>query len=96
MAAPTELLSIVIGSRHVDSNVLQVAQLHLSDLDGLSGLSRAPTHELRQVNGIGEVKAVQIKAAMELGIRGDEFTRIRTADCPLPGCRRQSTLARDV
>jgi DNA repair protein RadC len=65
----TELLAIVIGSGHGNDNVLQLAQLLLSDLDGLSGLARASTHELRQVKGIGEVKAAQIKAALELGRR---------------------------
>jgi DNA repair protein RadC len=65
----TELLAIVIGSGHGNDNVLQLAQLLLSDLDGLSGVARASTHELRQVKGIGEVKAAQIKAALELGRR---------------------------
>ena len=65
----TELLAIVIGSGHGNDNVLQLAQLLLSDLDGLSGLARASTYELRQVKGIGEVKAAQIKAALELGRR---------------------------
>ena len=40
---------------------------YLLETDGLPGLARATTHELRQVKGIGEVKAAQIKAALELG-----------------------------
>ena len=71
----TELLAIVIGSGHGNDNVLQLAQLLLSDLDGLSGLARASTHELRQVKGIGEVKAAQIKAALELGRRATKAPR---------------------
>ncbi len=43
----TELLAIVIGSGHGNDNVLQLAQLLLSDLDGLSGLARALIFELR-------------------------------------------------
>ena len=38
-------------------------------MDGLPGLVRASTYELRQVKGIGDVKAAQIKAALELGRR---------------------------
>ena len=65
----TELLAVVIGSGHGTDNVLQVAQLLLVETDGLPGLVRASPHELRQVKGIGEVKAAQIKAALELGRR---------------------------
>ena len=36
---------------------------------GLSGLHRAPFHELCDQHGIGEAKAAQIKAAIELGNR---------------------------
>ena len=60
---------MVIGSGHGNDNVLQLAQLLLAETDGLLGLSRATTRELRQVKGIGEVKAAQIKAALELGRR---------------------------
>lgn len=65
----TELLAVVIGTGHGNDNVLQLAQLLLAETDGLLGLSRATMHELRQVKGIGEVKAAQIKAALELGRR---------------------------
>ena len=65
----TELLVVIIGSGHGNDNVLQLAQLLLGETDGLPGLARATTHELRQVKGIGEVKTVQIKAALELGRR---------------------------
>ena len=61
----TELLAVVIGTGHGNDNVLQLAQLLLAETDGLPGLARASTHELRQVKGIGEVKAAQIKAALE-------------------------------
>ena len=65
----SELLAIIIGSGHGNDNVLQLAQVLLSDMDGLHGMARASTHELRQVKGIGDVKAAQIKAAIELGRR---------------------------
>ncbi len=62
-------MAIVIGSGHGTNNVLQLAQLLLCDLDGLTGLSRASTQELQQVRSIGEAKAAQVKAALELGRR---------------------------
>jgi DNA repair protein RadC len=44
----TELLVVIIGSGHGNDNVLQLAQLLLGETDGLPGLARATTHELRQ------------------------------------------------
>jgi DNA repair protein RadC len=65
----TELIAVVIGTGHGNDNVFQLAQLLLAETDGLPGLARATTHEIRQVKGIGKVKAAQIKAALELGRR---------------------------
>lgn len=63
------MLAIVIGSGHGSVNVLLLAQQLLSEMDGLPGMLRASTHELRQLKGIGPAKAAQIKAALELGRR---------------------------
>ena len=76
----TELLAIVIGSGHGSDNVLQLSQLLLADVDGIQGLARASTHELRRVKGIGAVKAAQIKAALELGKRA---TRMPIVERPI-------------
>jgi len=65
----TELLAVVIGSGHGNDNVLQLAHLLLAESDGLSGLARTTIHEIREVKGIGVVKAAQIKASLELGRR---------------------------
>jgi DNA repair protein RadC len=65
----TELLAVIIGTGHGDDNVLQLAQLLLSKMDGLPGLYRASLHELQQIRGIGFVKATRIKGALELGRR---------------------------
>jgi DNA repair protein RadC len=50
-------------------NAVQVGQRLLQQFDGLGGLHRAPFEELMSQHGIGEAKAAQIKAAIELGRR---------------------------
>lgn len=64
-----ELLAIIlrVGTRGV--NVIRLAERLLLDFEGLPGLSRATVAELAAVNGIGDAKAVQIKAALEMGRR---------------------------
>jgi DNA repair protein RadC len=64
-----ELLAIIlrVGTRGV--NVLRLAERLLIDFEGLPGLSRATVVELAVVKGIGDAKAVQIKAALEMGKR---------------------------
>jgi DNA repair protein RadC len=64
-----ELLAILIGSGTAGLNVLQVAQALLRRFGGLAGLSRASPEDLRKVPGIGPVRAVELKACMELGRR---------------------------
>ncbi len=64
-----ELLAILIGSGTSRLNVLQMAQKLLSDFRGLAGLSRATVEDLCQVPGIGPVRAVELKACLELGKR---------------------------
>ncbi|MDP9237023.1 MAG: DNA repair protein RadC [Chloroflexota bacterium] len=69
-----ELLAILlrVGSSK-ESAVAQAMRL-LSDLDGLAGLRRASFAELCSQRGVGEAKAAQIFAALELGIRVAQFT----------------------
>jgi DNA repair protein RadC len=65
----TELLAIVIGTGHANDNVLQLAQVLMSGMDGLPGLYQASLTELQAFRGIGQVKASRIKASLELGRR---------------------------
>ena len=41
----------------------------LDSFDGLAGLARTNIHELQRMPGIGEAKAIELKAALELGRR---------------------------
>jgi DNA repair protein RadC len=64
-----ELLAIIlrVGSR--DENVIRMAQRLLTHFDGLPGLAQAPMEDLIEQKGIGPAKAVELKAAFELGRR---------------------------
>ncbi|MGI5835876.1 MAG: RadC family protein [Chloroflexota bacterium] len=64
-----ELLAILIGSGTAQSNVLQVAQSLLLQFKGLAGLTNASVEDLCKVKGIGRVRAVELKACLELGRR---------------------------
>jgi DNA repair protein RadC len=64
-----ELLAILLRVGVPGENAVQVGQRLLLKFNGLSGLHRAPFHELCDQHGIGEAKAAQLKAAIELGNR---------------------------
>ena len=64
-----ELLAILLRVGVSGENAVQVGQRLLGSLGGISGLQRAPFDELCNQHGIGEAKAAQIKAAIELGRR---------------------------
>jgi DNA repair protein RadC len=67
--AAAELLAILLRVGVPGENSVQVGQRLLKDFGGISGLQRAPLEELCNQRGIGEAKATQIKAAIELGRR---------------------------
>ena len=64
-----ELLAIILrtGGRH--GNVLDLANRLLAAFGGLGGISAASVAELRQHDGMGEVKSIEVQAAFELGRR---------------------------
>ncbi|MCQ2559967.1 MAG: DNA repair protein RadC [Clostridia bacterium] len=64
-----ELLAVVLGSGTRNLNGLEIAGQILNRLGGLRQLVTASVEELQNINGIGQVKAVQLKAAVELGRR---------------------------
>lgn len=53
----------------VGENAIDVGQRLLKEFNGLAGLQRASFDELCGQYGIGEAKAAQLKAAVELGRR---------------------------
>src|SRR5512135_3283272 len=64
-----ELLAILLRVGVRGESAVAVGQRLLNKFGGLSGLHRAPFKELVDQHGLGEAKASQIKAAIELGRR---------------------------
>lgn len=70
-----ELIAILIRVGVKGESAVAVGQRLLKEFRGLTGLHRAPFTDLTQQHGLGNAKAAQIKAAIELGRR-------LTVDCP--------------
>lgn len=81
-----ELLAILLRTGSTRENVLQQSGRLLRTWGGLGGLARVSFAELCAQHGMGEAKACQVKAALELGRRlavslsGDERPQISSPD----------------
>lgn len=64
-----ELIAILLRVGVPGENAVQVGQRLLQTFGGISGIHRTPFDDLIAQHGIGEAKAAQIKAAIELGRR---------------------------
>ena len=64
-----ELIAILLRVGVKGENAVTLGQRLLNTFGGLTGLHRAPLAELKQQHGLGDAKAAQIKAAIELGRR---------------------------
>jgi DNA repair protein RadC len=64
-----ELIAILLRVGVKGENAVAVGQRLLNKFSGLIGLYRAPFAELKKQHGLGDAKAAQIKAAIELGRR---------------------------
>jgi DNA repair protein RadC len=64
-----ELLAILLRTGSAGENVVALAQRLLSRFEGLPGLGRAAFAELCGEKHVGEAKAAQVLAALELGKR---------------------------
>ena len=64
-----ELIAILLRVGVKGESAVALGQRLLNKFNGLSGLHRAPFKELMDQHGLGEAKASQIKAAIELGRR---------------------------
>lgn len=68
LSAP-ELLAIILGSGTKSAPVLQLSEMMIRHFGGLQQMSEATVQELCQIKGIGETKAIQLRAAFNLGMR---------------------------
>jgi DNA repair protein RadC len=64
-----ELLGILLRTGVPGENAVQVGTRLLQDFGGLLGLHRATFQEVCQERGLGNAKAAQVKAALEIGVR---------------------------
>jgi DNA repair protein RadC len=64
-----ELVALVLGSGCRDRNALAVANELLAARGGLHGLLRSGADDLGRAAGVGQAKAAQVLAAIELGRR---------------------------
>lgn len=64
-----ELLAIVLGHGDPRASALELANAVLAAVGGLHGLARATPDDLRRVSGIGDARASQLVAAVEVGRR---------------------------
>ncbi len=64
-----ELLALLVRTGTRNESVLQLSERLISTFDGLRMLKDASIEELTSIKGMGEAKAIQILAAVEIGNR---------------------------
>lgn len=64
-----ELLAILLRTGSKKENVMELAARVLGVFDSLESFRRASVGELKEIPGIGQVKALEIRAMIELGKR---------------------------
>jgi DNA repair protein RadC len=67
-----ELLAIIFGSGTKEVPVLKLAQELMVRFGSLQNLSQATVEELCQIRGLGQAKAIQLKAVFCLGVRASK------------------------
>ncbi len=66
----SELLAIILGSGNKEQNAVELAQtILLQSNNNLADLAKFSLHDLQRFKGIGEAKAINIIASLELGKR---------------------------
>lgn len=79
-----ELLAVIMRTGTREMGAVALAEKLMRELGDLRSLSRASLEQLQQIKGLGRVKSIEIKAALELGLRlathtAPERPRIRRA-----------------
>jgi len=64
-----ELIAVLFRTGAAETGAVALAERLIRTFSDLRGVARASLEELQQVKGIGRVKAIEIKAAIELGLR---------------------------
>ncbi len=79
-----ELIAVLFRTGTREEGAVALAERVIQHFGGLRGMARASVTEMTRIKGLGRVKAIEIKAALELGkrlarLRGDDRPRIRSA-----------------
>jgi len=78
-----ELIAILLRVGVQGLSAVQVGQGLLDKFSGIQGLAQAGVDEMALVKGVGPAKAVQLKAAFELGVRfARQERRVRVISTP--------------
>src|SRR6056297_295127 len=65
-----ELIAILLRTGTPQMNVLKVSEQLYSSMDhSLYKLQQAPLERIKEIKGMGQVKAITLKASLELGVR---------------------------
>ena len=72
-----ELIAVLFRTGTRETGAVALAERLLKEFGDLRRVSQASIEELQQVKGIGQVKAIELKAALELGRRLAMYARPR-------------------
>lgn len=72
-----ELIAIILRTGHKNMSVLELSQFLLEKIGGFSGLKNVNYHQLVQIKGVKEAKAVELLASIELAKRMQNFKENR-------------------
>jgi DNA repair protein RadC len=82
--ADAELIAILLRTGMKGTSAVQLAQQLLLTFLSLDELARAPVEAIAKIKGVGETKAIQLKAAFELARRLSDSTRNKQATISSP------------
>ncbi|MGX7414034.1 RadC family protein [Enterococcus caccae] len=72
-----ELLAIILRTGSKNSNVMEVASKFLNYFNHLYELKNATLTEMMEIKGIGRIKAIELRAAIEFGYRIQQSTQLK-------------------
>lgn len=72
-----ELLAILLRTGSKDTNVMEVASKFLNYFNHLHELKNATLNEMMEIKGIGRIKAIEVRAAIEFGYRIQQSTQVK-------------------
>lgn len=72
-----ELLAILLRTGSKNTNVMEVASKFLNYFNHLYELKSATLTEMMEIKGIGRIKAIELRAAIEFGYRIQQSTQLK-------------------